>query len=168
MIIIENGIFVYEEVCTYYRDGFFHKETRRYLPVPTKFRDFLNKKAIKFWKKYKINRIPFTIGRDLDKHIDALAILHPKFDKFSERVGESIVLGRIKRYIGGINGDIQWTRKKRELDINYKEIIIKKWKIGWNEEGEPIDIYYDAPKYYDRTKTWKPYDKLPEYISVME
>lgn len=99
MIHITQGIFDRDLLRPFYRDGYYHSETQRPLPIPNKFKDLLMNKGYKFFDKYGIREIPFTIGRDADEHIEAIAICHSHFDKFDEWIGEAIVIGRIRREI---------------------------------------------------------------------
>lgn len=127
-IIITQGI--YNGDTPYKRDGYFHEETRIYLPLPLRFRQLLLEKWLKFNEKYGVEEIPFTLGRDAEDNIEAIAICHTTFDKFSEKIGESIVIGRIKR----MRGDI---RKPYNL---YKRHRIKK-KDGTVIAGELVYPY---------------------------
>lgn len=175
MIIIENGMFNYNYALDigspYYRDGFYHIETRRYLPMSVKFRDLLYKKARKFWEKYRIEKIAFTIARDLINHIDAITILHPWFDIFNPEIGESIVIGRIKRMRGEVKKVI-YEYEDYEVDIKlydktdkssgvtetvYKTITRKRFRL----DGDNCPIIKKMVSY-------KPYEEVPEFISVIE
>jgi len=95
--IVEQGIF---DGAPWKKDGYFHVESREYFPLPVKFRELLNKKYDKFKAKYGITKIPFTIGTISSGNIKAIAICHTKFDEFKEEIGESIVIGRLKRTLG--------------------------------------------------------------------
>ena len=124
MINITQGIY---GTNFYERNGYFHKETQVYLSLPVRFRTLLSKKMAKFSIKYGIKEIFFTLGHDFERGIKAIAICYSKFDDFSEKMGESIVIGRIKRMRGDIR--IPYNQDERILDkeSNPTDIIKYPW-----------------------------------------
>ncbi len=160
----------HNDMFTYFRDGYFHEETRRYMRLPIKFIDLINIKASKFYNKYGIKQFPFTYGIDDKNDIEVITILHPKFDIFSEKNGESIVLGRFKRFYGGI----QWSKKRRLFDDRGNEVFHTKKEFRFNKKGKPIlnkknEHLYKIVKifeYYTRNKNWNSYKEIPKFINV--
>lgn len=98
-IFITHGIFVLGHDASYERRSFFKmirdKSNARYIPIPLKFRNLLMDKAFKWMK----NRIEFTIARDPDIDVAAVAIVHP-LDQFSRKIGRAISTGRLKKARG--------------------------------------------------------------------
>ncbi len=189
MILIQQGIYTLDDEAGFRRDGFFHKETRQYMPLPNKFKDLLYKKAVKFWDRYQIDKIPFTLGRDTDKGIGVITILHPKFDTFSEVNGESIVIGRIKRMRGDLKKifyeyeeykvsiklyDVKDKESGEIINTIYKQIVRKRLKL--DKDGEPIirrEVYfkpYNLDKRYRIKKNgvWVADELMYPYIYVAE
>lgn len=143
-IKIWYGIWDSSKETTYDKVGFFNDESRRYLPIPNKFRRLLAKKSVKFQKK----SIEFILGRDSNKHIEAIAICHPSLDKWDEKIGEDVVVGRIKRMRGDLKKTIYekedytklilvWRNKKTEEE-KWKSMVFRRTKT--DENGFPIII----------------------------
>jgi len=65
-----------------------------YIPLPLRFRNLLQEKS----RKWQTNFLEFTVGRDFENDLLALAIVHPK-DNFSRKAGANIVKQRIKRML---------------------------------------------------------------------
>jgi len=101
MIIVEHGFYVLDDM-PYFREGYYNDESRRYMPICVKFLNLLREKAHKFYHKYGVRTIPFTVGRDPETEIAAIAICHTHFDDYDQRIGEDIVVGRVKRMRGEI------------------------------------------------------------------
>ena len=111
MISITHGIF--NGIEFYKRDGYWHDETQVYLPLSVKFRDLILKKFRKFNRKYGIKGVRFTYAKDLDTDIDAITICHSRFDFYNEKIGENIVIGRIKRMRGEIRTPYNMDKRYR-------------------------------------------------------
>ena len=144
-IVIYQGIYNIINNKAFWRNGYFHKETRIIIGIlPNRFKDLLKNKANKFFFKYNrykditIREFPFTLGSDLWNNIMAITICHPFIDIFDEELGESIVIGRIKR----MRGDLKYTTFKPKKD--------KYGKIKLNKNGKPIIQH--------RIRYYKPYD----------
>ena len=144
-IKIYQGIYNIISNEAFFRDGYFHRETRRsFLTLHNRFKDLLNRKRIKFFLQYNsyknitIREFCFTFGEDLEKGIFAISISHPFFDMFDEGLGESIVIGRIKR----MRGDLKYETNKPVRDI-YGKIIL-------DENKKPILRY--------KVRYYRPYD----------
>ena len=82
-IFIQYGKFI--------EDTPFTRRGDRYIPMPLKLKRTLSDAYDRFG-----DVVEFTYGHDVDNHIEALAIVHPK-DQFSRKIGRTIVVGRIKR-----------------------------------------------------------------------
>ena len=144
-IKIYQGIYNIISNKAFYRDGYFHRETRRsFLTLHNRFKNLLSRKRIKFFFKYNsyknivLREFYFTFGEDLEKGIFVISICHPFFDMFDEKLGESIVIGRIKR----MRGDVKYETNKPVRNI-HGEIILDK-------NGKPIMKY--------RKKFYEPYN----------
>ena len=138
-INIFQGIYnTFERNC-YERQGYFHRETRKFMfSLPLRFDGFLFQKAVKFFFKYNIKEFAFTLARDPDESISAITICHPIMDVFDEELGESIVIGRIKR----MRGDIKYEGSKYIRD--------KHGIVVLDKDGNPTLKY--------RLKHYIPYD----------
>ncbi len=112
MIHITHGI-LGENETFYHWEGYQNKETKRYLPMPTKFRGYLTKKLVKFMLKYKAKCLRFIYGQDIDLGIEVLSICHPLDDIWNPKIGEDIVVGRMKRMRGDIPGRDPYNLNKR-------------------------------------------------------
>ena len=118
-ITIIQGIYVFDWKKAYNRDDFYFNMKIRPVPMPNKFQELLFEKAKKFYEKYDIRDIPFTIGKDTEKHIEVIAICHSFFDKFNTKTGEDIVIGRIKKMRGNLK--YKTTKPKRD---KYGKVIL--------------------------------------------
>ena len=83
-----------------------NRRTDKYIPLPLKLRDLLQKKADKF----NMDVIEFTYGSIPELFLSVIAIVHP-LDRFCRRVGYKIIQERL-----------DWAERLVEegLDINYK------------------------------------------------
>jgi len=161
MINITHGIFDITKDTSYKADGFFHNESRVYMALPLKFRDLLIERGNKFLDKYKKGYIQFVYGLDSDKHISAISICHPYFDFFDRKLGEDIVIGRIRRMRGNVKDIIYekedyidyYIKKDKDGKVVYKKQFVRK-RVKKDENNEPI---------IRKTVWFKPYD-LDEVI----
>lgn len=139
MINIIQGIYDIISNKAFRRDGYLHKETQELLSsLPNRFKDLLFKRGVKFFWKYGFIECYFTLGRDVKNNIEVIAICHPFKDIFNEELGESIVIGRIKR----MRGDLKYETRKPKKD-KHGEVIL--------DENKKQIIEY-------RLKYYKPYD----------
>jgi len=133
-IIIHQGIYDIINNKAFFRDGYFHKETRRsFFILYNRFKNLLNDKRVKFFFKYNsyknivLREFHFTLGKDIENCIEAIAICHPFFDMFDEELSETIVIGRIKRMRGDLKYETRKTKRDKYgiviLDENGKTII---------------------------------------------
>jgi len=149
--------------------GFFHSESKTYLPMCNKLNSFLLTKGLKFRDRYGVQQFRFTLGRDSENHIEVISVCHPCFNIYDEEIGEDIVVGRIKRMRGDMK-KIVYEKEECELQIKlydkknengeietvYKTITKKRPKL--NIYGNPIvkkTIYfkpYDLDKRYEIEK----------------
>jgi len=125
MIYVRQGI--YDGEGAYERDGYYHSESRKYLPMPVRFRDLLFAKWVKFLAKYNVHKFPFTFGRDSDNHIESIAICHTTFDNFKDETGEKIVIGRIKRMRGEIRTPYDQNETLLDKDGKHTDILKHPW-----------------------------------------
>ena len=101
-----------------------NRRTKKYIPMPLKLRELLQKKAIKFNSDvieftYGIV-IEFTYGIIPDLHVSVLAIVHP-LDNFCRRVGYKIVQERL-----------DWAVKETTAG---RSINHKSWAFVLNKDG---------------------------------
>jgi hypothetical protein len=148
----------------YERDGFYNEESRRYLPLPMKFRNLLDKKRAKFSIKYGIEQVRFVVAHDTTTDIKAISICHPAFDNWSDKIGEDIVVGRIKRMNGDVK-EIIYEMEEIKTEMKVKEAwdngvkvehfkTITRKRVKMDENGEPV---------IKRTIYFKPYDIHKRY-----
>ncbi len=187
-IIVIHGIYDTVSETAYCLNGYFHKESREYIPICVKLRDYLHGKAWKFFERYNILSIPFTLGRDPDRYIEVIAITHTHFDAFNFEIGEDIVIGRIKRMRGDtkeIVYETEWVEKevllytyidkdtRHEIEV-HKTIMRKRVKL--DNASKPIIkieipfIPYNLSKRYrvkqkDGTYNW---ELVYPYIAMLE
>ena len=157
MIEIEHGIYNIEAVTQYNRIGYWNDETRSHIYLCNKFKQLLAHKGKKFFEKYGIDFIQFTLGVDEDKGIEVIAICHSEYDNFDECLGENIVVGRIERMRGDLK-KVVYEKEEFEKKIKlydkkfdgfnkvetvYKTITCKRVKL--DDSGNPIvkkEIYH--------------------------
>jgi len=70
--------------------GAFNRRTKKPIIMPLKFREFLQKKLMKF----HLPQIEFTYGEIPDKHLEAITIVHP-LDHFNRKCGHKIINERL-------------------------------------------------------------------------
>ena len=113
IIKIWHGIYDIFNDVIFNRVGFFHEETQTILKMNYKLQTYLYNKGMKMGLKYSYKYLEFTLGRDDDNDIEAIAIVHPHHDLFSEIIGEAIVIGRIKRMRGDIRTPYNLSKRHR-------------------------------------------------------
>lgn len=124
-ISIYQGIYDVSSVAAFKRDGYLHEGTKRILSLPDRFETLLFAKGVKFFLKYGYIEFYFTLGKDAEKGIEAIAICHPFFNVFDEELGETIVIGRIKR----MRGDVKYETNKPKRDKHGKIVLENKKPI---------------------------------------
>ena len=167
-IKIWHGIYDIVKETAYDRAGFYHDETQTYIPMSNKLEEYLYTKSEKMYMKYDFRYLEFIFGRDTVKSIEVLAIVHPVYDKFDDKVGEDIVVGRIKRMRGDlkkvvyemeVHYKLKMTKDKNGIII--KTDSIKKKRPKKDAFGKPIvkkEIFfkpYDLDKRYRVKKNGK-------------
>lgn len=144
-INVFHGIYDIIFNTPYHIEGFFHEESREYMPMSNKLRAYLNTKGLKFNGRLGINYLYFTLARDPMKDIEAIGICHPKYDVFQFEIGENVAVGRIKRMRGDLKKTIYemehytetlYYKDAQGIPIRWKEIPKKRVKLNYT--GDPI------------------------------
>lgn len=139
-IKIWHGVYDIIFDSAYNLAGFFHDETKEYLPMANKLKMYLLVKGLKFYEKYGLEQLPFTLARDSDEHIETVAVCSLHFDAFEPETGEDIVVGRIRRMRGNVK-KIIFDYEKFEKEIKLYDMKAKGGRFVLNENGEKISVY---------------------------
>lgn len=121
-INVFHGIYDIIFDTPYHIEGFFHKESRKYMPMSNKLKTYLSIKGLKFNGRLGVTHLYFTLARDPNGKIEAIGVCHPKYDAFRFETGEDVAVGRIKRMRGDIKETIY---EKEEFDTQMKLYDIK-------------------------------------------
>lgn len=167
-IKIWHGIYNIFSGKYYNKSGYWDDETREYFPMCNKLRKYLSKKGVKFYRKYGIEHIQFTLGIDPEEDIEIISIYHSHFDDYNDQIGENVVIGRIKRMRGDVQKIIY---EKEEYEVQIK-LYDKE-----NDDGDIETVYKTITKtrpklnvYGDpiikRTIYFKPYNLSKKYPDI--
>lgn len=157
MIEIIHGIYDITLETAFKLGGYFHDESKIYLPMSNKLKHYLVVKGRKFLYKYNIKYLRITLGRDADNGVETVAVIHPFFDSFIAEIGEKVVFGRIRRMRGDLKKVVYETEMvEKKVFLYYKinkttkikEAIYKtveKKQVKYDSKGNPIvkrEIYF--------------------------
>jgi len=162
MIEIVHGIYDIRDAIQHNRVGYWNIETKVYISICDKFEQLLASKGVKFFDKYGIDFIQFTLGIDKRNQIEVISICHPIFDDYDEWLGEDIVVGRIERMRGDLKKVIYEKEDFEKLVPVWKNRktgeeglkIVNQRRVKLDEDGNPVikrEIFhkpYDLEKRY--------------------